>query len=50
MPVGFATSSVQGGNSILVTSLKEVVKAMNLKKEMKMGLSLMDSIKLRKLG
>jgi antitoxin component of MazEF toxin-antitoxin module len=50
VPVGFAASLVLGGNSIRLTSPKEVVKALNLKKEMKVGLSLIDSIKLRKLG
>lgn len=50
MPVEFEVSLVQVGNSLRVTIPKEVVKALGLRKGMKMGLSLTDSeIKLRKL-
>jgi antitoxin component of MazEF toxin-antitoxin module len=51
MPVEFEVSLIQVGNSLRVTIPIEVVRALGLKKGMKLGLSLTDSeIKLRKLA
>lgn len=50
MPVEFEMYVVQVGNSLRVTIPKEIVRAIGLKKGMKVGLSLTDSeIRLRKL-